>query len=441
MNLRTRSGLIVAVATAGLVLTCCEPISLRQTIDTLILGWSRPIVLTAPGNASLVADKTPSLDWEDAGGSAGYEVQIVQASDQFDDATPVAVAASQYEIETPLVIGDVRYWRVRAVSTEGTPGAWSETRAFEVVPSQSPAVVFTAGIGVGAWGLDIAGGYLYASAGGNGLKVFDISEPGAPVLAGTFQTAKNIWDIEVVGNWVYVSETSPQAGDHSVCLLDATSLSNIVQRDRYTTTGRQVYGLLAVGPSLLVGYSDGYYRFTMAPPSLAAPPVDNYIGPSVRVNSFAQFGTYVVYAVDQVGIRLLNANGGQEVGAAAAADPSTLTNGLLTVYDHYAYLTSMEAGYIEIFDIQDAANPVLAATYALASDGAFTIAVTGHYAYVCTFDGVVILDLADPTAPRLYGTPDAASAPVGWCEASGNYLFGSNYSTGEFCVIDLVPEA
>ncbi|MDA3958197.1 hypothetical protein, partial [Oceanispirochaeta sp.] len=116
------SGIILAL------ITSCDPISLKTTIDDMVLGWTRELVYTGPEDGAGVADKTPLLDWEDAGGATGYELQIVEAVDQFEDAPVIEVTESQYEIPAGLIICDARFWRVRAVKT-GEPGPWSESRS------------------------------------------------------------------------------------------------------------------------------------------------------------------------------------------------------------------------------------------------------------------------------------------------------------------------
>jgi len=288
------AALILAVTAAVLILTTCDDFALKQTISDMV---ERKVVLLGPDDDVQIAQKTPELTWSS--------------------------------------IGDDRYWRVRAVGTDGTEGPWSEVRSFEIVPSELPKLVNTLDLGAHAWGLEVSGDFLYSSAGSNGIKVFDINSPAEPELVDTY--------------YVY--------------LLDISDPANVVVKDSYGTVGKQLYGLLYMGVSLYVGHSEGYYRFDSSPPDLGSPTADiDPSGSANRVNCFDQYGSYLVYTVDDEGIRILNANGNTEVGSAAAADTAKFDNSMVTVYEHYAYVTSMNSDYIEIFDIEDVTNPVSAAT-------------------------------------------------------------------------------
>ena len=70
------------------------------------------------------------LDWEDAGGASGYELQIVESIDHFAEAEIIETTESEYEIPDELIICDTRYWRVRAVKDDEA-GEWGETRSFK----------------------------------------------------------------------------------------------------------------------------------------------------------------------------------------------------------------------------------------------------------------------------------------------------------------------
>jgi len=440
------SAIVGAVFIAVLVfsLVACDPISLKQTIDNLVLGWTRAVTLTSPENESEIAEKTPLLDWEDAGGATGYQVQISE-SESFDGITPIDIeeAVSEYEIPEPLIIGNTRYWRVRAVNGETASEEWSEAYSFSIIPSSAPELVNTLTIGEKAWGITTDGEYLYSSAGVNGLKMFDISDPASPVLTDTFPTANGIWGIDVVGDYAYASESIGSA-DYYVYLLDVSEPTNIVEIDSHTYSN-QMYGLKYAGICLFVGLFDGYYRFDSIPPNLDGTPDFEDPGAGERVNSFAQTGGYLVYTVDNMGIEILRLNGNTVVGSASAkaldvTDPPAFSNSMVTIYGNYAYVTTMDCSFIEIFNLENISSPESVATYDLPTAGN-NISVIDHFAFVSVFDGSIrILDLSSPTAPELIGTIPSETAEITVHTVAGNYLYGTNFATGELFVVDLVPE-
>lgn len=403
----------------------------------------RKIELIGPDDEARIAQKTPELSWFSIGDAASYEVQLSKTEDFADPVTGTA-AEMKYEIPDPLTIGDDRYWRVRAVGTDETEGPWSDVRSFEIVPSKLPKLVNTLDLGANAWGLDVSGNYLYSSAGSNGIKVFDISSPADPELVDTVPTSNGngVWDIFVSGDYAYASEGGANTvNPYYVYLLDISDPANVIEKHSYPAAN-QLYGLLYMGVSLYVGHLEGYYRFDSSPPNLGSPTADiDPSGANKRVNSFDHYGSFLVYTVDDEGIRILNLNGNTEVGSAAAADTAKFDNSMVTVYGHYAYVTSMNSDYIEIFDIEDVTNPVSTATYPL-SGGGNNITIADHFAFVSIFDGSVrILDITDPLSPTEWGAIPPEEAVISWNAVSGNYLYGTDYSNGKLKVIDLVPEA
>jgi hypothetical protein len=116
------------------------------------------------------------------------------------------------------------------------------------------------------------------------------------------------------------------------------------------------------------------------------------------------------------------------------------------VYDTYAYVTDMNSDHIEIFNIASVSNPFSAASYTFPTgiSGGNNISTIGRYAFISVFTGaVLILDLTEPAAPAEIGrisTDAATGLGISFHAVSGNYLYGTNYTTGKLLVIDLIPE-
>ena len=79
-------------------------------------------VLTSPADGATDTTGTPTFTWEAATNGTTYQIQVDNDSDfsspEFDD-----TAATTNR--TPALANGVYYWRVRAVTINGTPGAWS----------------------------------------------------------------------------------------------------------------------------------------------------------------------------------------------------------------------------------------------------------------------------------------------------------------------------
>ena len=52
----------------------------------------------------------------------------------------------------------------------------------------------------------MAGNYAYVADYSNGLVIVDVSNPAAPTLKGSYNTAGNSYGVTVAGNYAYVAD-------------------------------------------------------------------------------------------------------------------------------------------------------------------------------------------------------------------------------------------
>ena len=217
------------------------------------------------------------------------------------------------------------------------------------------------------WGFRVVGSRVYVAADTFGLGILDISGTGVPRLAGSFTTlgqAKN----------VAVSETTALVADHldGVVVLDVSTPSEPVQ----------------VGS----GFVDGFAT-------------DVAISGPLMFASDRPMGLYVLDASEPAAPEL------------TVVPQSTATGG-----DWYAQLELVhpEPGpplvvlvtndLLQLFDISDPRAPVQLSTYS-PPGGARRAAFAGTLAYVASAAapatgeaGMVVVDLSDPSSPRVVGT-------------------------------------
>jgi len=103
------------------------------TARSFTVSTERPSLVT-PSDASTISDTTPTFDWTDVTGAAGYRIQIAAVSDftttVTDDAT---LTVSSYTQATALTNEATYYWRVVAKNADGVWNAWTSYRSFTVV--------------------------------------------------------------------------------------------------------------------------------------------------------------------------------------------------------------------------------------------------------------------------------------------------------------------
>ncbi len=445
-----------AVLTAAMVLslTTCGDFALKQTIDELVFGWSRQVTLTAPENEELRAEKTPLLEWEAAGGAAAYDLQINPTND-FDGVESIRVTAPEYEFPEPLTMGDERFWRVRARSSDGTAGEWSEAWSFIVAPSSTAEFIATLNIGGSPYKLIYDKGYCYVPAGGPGLKLIDVSDPAQPADVSPAMGAEvtdNHTPLVIKDKYLYLVDTA--SSPEELYIFDITDPENPVQAGPETQLIFNIDSVdenffcasaeaIAVsGPNLyaLGRIEDsgdgvpGVLRIDVNNP--ASPSINDFEPLSSDNEGFdlETYGNYGYATVETVGMDIFSFV--PELQSISTFSIPTMKSGFIHFKDNYAFVTD-QAGPLRIVDIIDPASPEAAGTYDPGEATAGGI-VYGCFSFVAGLSSnkMHILDIRNVAEPQLvYSIENALINYI-----SGNYAYGVDYYTGKFYVTDLIPE-
>ena len=164
-------------------------------IDVAATAPPVPSPAPAPAAPALLAPATDAsspvaFDWSDVSGASSYTIQVDEIS-AFGAPLILSTSTTASSLTTALPNGNW-FWRVRAVNSEGTPGAWSEVRAIAVgvttpPPEPVPAAPSLTSPAAGAtvsqpftfdWG-DVANAGWYV------IEVDDSSDFGSLVWAAT----------------------------------------------------------------------------------------------------------------------------------------------------------------------------------------------------------------------------------------------------------------
>jgi len=240
--------------------------------------------------------------------------------------------------------------------------------------------------GVGA-DLDIDGSTVYLAGSAAGLQILDATDPGAPVLLGTWAGA-TVANVDVVGTTAYICAPSQ---------LFIVDVSN------------------PAAPAQLAAYNSGF-ALTYAGATAS--------GTTAYAMESGFFGTsFVVLDVS-------NPAAPTQIGAV----PLTIAGGQTHVDGSLAYVANLADG-LRIVDISTPSSPALLSTYATTGD-AEDVAVSGTIAYVAAGTEVLILDVSNPASPSLLATYtdslfDATSVAV-----AGSTLYVGDHNRGVF-VLDV----
>ena len=277
--------------------------------------------------------------------------------------------------QTPTLLGEFQTSPASAVALVGNRVYLTTSDGgisiVSIAQPSAPAVLATYTPTSGQ-ALAVADGYAY-TAGGDGLTVFDVSDPARPVAQGNCAVESNWgWDVAVEGDHAYVVTSS---GLTVVDVADPEAPSAVGQyptkRWSLAVTARDnlVYMLSQSGGLLIIDVSAPYSPTLVSTCSMSC---GDYAGDLVLVGN------------------TLYVPGGD----------SALT----------------------IVDVTNPAAPAILGQYSTAY-GVRGVAVVGNLAYVQDlFNGVYVLDVSDPTAPTQLGRVSIGVQPRG-IAVLGNYLY------------------
>jgi hypothetical protein len=224
------------------------------------------------------------------------------------------------------------------------------------------------------YGAAIDADLLLVGVDGEGLRIYSIGDPAAPVLLGETDHAEQIFDIAVRGSIAYLAND-----DFGLTVVDYADPTNPIELARHPVPG------WAVGVDLL--------------------------------------GPYALVACQTGGVQIFD-----------ISDPSTPTlagsftslferMGDLFIRDGIGYVTGRYAA--SVIDLADPTSPVLLASISLPND-AHAVAVAGDAMYLSIVgEGFRIYDVSEPSQPTLRGTIPLF---VGQFEIVGDTLYAEHGS-------------
>lgn len=127
------------IARARRGLTTVVIVTLSTGVFALPSASAAPATPRGLSPESSVSTNSPVLAWNRVAGAAKYEVQVAKTPDFAAPVFSIATTNRQSVPTSSLPDGSL-HWRVRAVSSSGSAGAWA-TQAFDVSPTAAPELV------------------------------------------------------------------------------------------------------------------------------------------------------------------------------------------------------------------------------------------------------------------------------------------------------------
>ena len=306
---------------------------------------------------------------------AGHDMRVYVDATYVGNATLVSGTTFQITFTTgQLTEGESTITARSFDGVEESPGSPALTVELDTT---APVAMSHLGGGDGPKSVDthVVGSLAYVAANTYGLQIFDISDPAAPVLVGSYDTEGYAADVEVVGTLAYVADYGG-----GMQIIDVTTPSAPVWVGEYSTSSCR--GVTVAGSFAYL--AAGSYMHVVDVSNPAAP-----VGVAIVGSPFG----WTSYAQD------------------------------VTVAGSLAYLTASQ-GNFHIYDISNPYDPDLTSDWSYYSDGHFLDCdVVGSLVYAATNEGtLVILDVSDPLFPSRVGVSDVLS-PASSVSVAGSVAY------------------
>lgn len=348
--------------------------------------------------------------------------------DVHDDAHPVVVGsvATSYACDV-AVSGDTLFL-----------ADYYDIKVFDISNPVAPVRVGTADRPeMMAFGVDVAGDTLYVAAAGQDLQVFDVADPTSPVWLGGDNHDAEASDVEVCGDYAYTT-----GGDNGgLMVVDVSNPVSPVDVGYLDVPGG-CYEVSVWGSTLYVSQANGQGGGSGG--DLLVVDVSDPTRPTLVGQRGALAGSYgdeVCGDGPLVGFghasshfemwRAAQPATGTVLGSLPPSDPENFSTAAVAVSGDTAYIgeAGTLTGRVTVVDVSNPAVPAQL-SYWNAPYAVGDVAAEGDTLYAATdLGGLQILDVSNPASPAFLGSCDTSWYANG-VAISGNTAYVSDYYDG-----------
>lgn len=271
------------------------------------------------------------------------------------------------------------------------PGARA---AAQTGAARTPAIELLASLDVPATLVELAGSRAYV-AGGETLRVVDLADPARPAALGTFTAPGPIWALHAAPPYVYLT-----AGLEGMHIVDVSDPRAPILAATHQTAG-QALGVTASGTAALVinlmtGLEVVDTSDKSAPTLLQTRATPGYQW------GIAGTGATVLVVDQPSGVHLFDLSDPQVPAARGVYATEQPAQTVVLGDGGRAYVVYARTGRVEILDVADPSAPRLLGRYQPArSSGRFQRVAVERFTMVVPVgeDGVEVVDVSNPAAP------------------------------------------
>jgi hypothetical protein len=273
----------------------------------------------------------------------------------------------------------------------------------------------TTNYGGTATSIVLSGNYAYLRNGGDGLRVYDISNPGNPTNIGYGSAPSGPcpaggYCLAISGNYAYMGNDCD--GLH---IFDISNPTNIINLGN--PIGPYISGVVSSGNHVYLAGTGGLRIYDASNPTNLV-----LVGQTNGGGALALSGDYAYMASGNSGLRIYNISNPTNPVFVSQTNNGLSARGV-AVSGNYAYLANDGDG-LRIYDVSNPANPMNVG-HINNGGSASGVSVSGHFACLANFaDGLRVYNVSNPANP----TNVAHSAVGGDARAfdaaiAGNYIY------------------
>ncbi|MDP8208553.1 MAG: T9SS type A sorting domain-containing protein [Candidatus Electryonea clarkiae] len=278
----------------------------------------------------------------------------------------------------------------------------------------------------GSCDIAVEGNYAFIAAPRTGLRILDVSDPSAPVLAGFFQTGQEVLRINVINDICYVL-----CFPSTLKIIDVSDPSDpeLVGTWQHVGDGAVDFTLSEFYAYVIFDNDDGDNFFVIDLSDISNPETVGITSTGINAYFIEIQGDYVYLSNTQNGLAILDVSSPDN-----PFESGSLTSSI-NVYDlqiagDYAYMAS-DNGLL-IVDIWDPARPIIIINIGI--EGLKDVVLSGTDLFI-TGERSALIDISIPGYPAITYTVDHEDKGCGIASSNGNaFIF---LETGSIVVSDL----
>lgn len=273
--------------------------------------------------------------------------------------------------------------------------------------------------------IEISGNYAYLTDFENSLLIVNITHHSSPTLESRFNLTGNLTNLAVTGNYAYIVKENNSllmvdiSDPRSPALVEVYSNPYITSISDLDVAGNYTYLLDRNNGLFIVDITNPRYK--------------KLINMYDNVNKSKDLGVWGNYAylINESGfLEILDISDPFNIALAGSYDVGILPYSF-TVEEKYAYVTSLSGLFI--VDINDPSSPALKGIYN--SQGAKRIDIEDNYAYLISDNSLMIVDITEPSYPIIGGRYDSVGK-VDSVSVKDNYAYLAKGDEG-LLIVDL----